>query len=136
LGEAATRWRERGGGNVWTYTHSWDKIEPEDFGPAISVLASVETPQEVVAATDRGYTPAMTVVAFHSSRAYSVPKTCVKIIPCPAQTRGGVKCINCRLCFKKLPKGKAVSFHLHGCGATKAASRLPILGQITMPWGS
>jgi hypothetical protein len=42
LGKAATRWRERGGGKVWTYTHRWKTVPRRNWGPDISVLASVE----------------------------------------------------------------------------------------------
>lgn len=135
LGWAAERWRARGGGAVWTTTHRWREIAPYAFGPAISVLASVETPGEVLQAIDLGYMPAITMVEFRDKRAFSLPEApAVKVVPCPSQTRG-IKCIHCRLCFKKLPKGRVIGFQLHGNGARMAASRLPILGQVAMPWG-
>jgi len=132
LGIAASRWKGRGGGDVWTYTHNWRTIEPYDFGP-ISALASVETQEEAEEAIERGYTPAMVVTKFPADKAFLIPGTGMKVVPCPAQIRTS-KCITCRLCFKPMPKGKLIGFQLHGFGANRMVKKLPTLGQMTMPW--
>jgi hypothetical protein len=131
VGQAAERWRARGGGQVWTYTHRWRQIQPSDFGPALTVLASVETHEEVEEAIEHGYVPLLAVRKFFTSRAYRVPTAGVKVIPCPAQTRH-VKCIGCRLCFGKLSKGSVIAVQLHGVGAGKAARRIPLYGQTSL----
>src|SRR5438477_6008661 len=46
LAMSAQRWRMRGGGSVWTFTHSWRSI-PRVTWRSISVLASVERPEEI-----------------------------------------------------------------------------------------
>jgi hypothetical protein len=120
LGAAAERWRLRGGGRVWTYTHRWSEVAPCEWGPAIAALASVESPEEAEAAVDLGYSPAWTVAAFRDVRAHSMSG--IKLIPCPAQTRG-VKCIECRLCLRPLPKGAAIGFAFHGQGHKMAGKR-------------
>lgn len=131
LGQAVDGLLVRGAGSWWTYTHRWREISPADFGP-ISALASCETPLQLEEAIDLGWFPAITVVDYRGKKAYDVPELPgVKIVPCPAQTHG-TKCIECRLCFKPLPKGRVIGFKLHGVGASKAARRLPVLGQLTL----
>lgn len=130
LAKAVERYRSRGGGDVWTYTHSWQWIRPQSFG-SISAYASVETPEQATSAIDLGWTPAWTVQHFDSHRAYREKQSGVKIVPCPAQTQGR-KCVECRLCFRPLPKGTAVGFQLHGMGAAKASRKLPVLNQTEM----
>jgi ferredoxin len=79
-------------------------------------------------AIERGYTPSLALLRFYTERAYTIPSTSMKVIPCPAQTRH-VKCINCRLCMHSLPKGSVIGLQLHGVGASRAARRIPALGQ-------
>jgi hypothetical protein len=133
VGQAVERWRRRGGGQAWSYTHRWREIEPRDFGPALAVLASVETHEEVEQAIERGYMPLLAVRRFYTKRAYRIPTAGVKIIPCPAQTRD-VKCIHCRLCFNRLAKGSVIAVQLHGVGAGMAARRIPLYGQTSLPF--
>ena len=59
--------------------------------------------------------PSFTMSSFESERGYSVGHG-VKVVPCPAQTRD-LKCNQCRLCFKKMPKGTAIGFAWHGQGS-------------------
>lgn len=113
LTSACELWLERDGGPVWTYTHRWREVPVGTWGDAISALASVETVDEAVEAVDLGYMPSFTLAEFESERAYRLGS--VKVIPCPAQTRN-VKCVDCRLCFKPLPKGVAIGFAWHGRG--------------------
>ena len=126
LAAAADRWRARGGGDVWTFTHLWRDIPRSAWG-SISVLASVETPAQVAEALGRAYAPAMTVKSHDGSQAYEVNGA--KIVPCPAQTRGRT-CIECRLCLRARPGSTiGVSFAVHGIDADDAKAALETTGE-------
>ena len=115
LAGAAGRWRDRGGGAVWSFTHTWRDVPREAWGP-ISVLASVERPEDIAAARAAGYAAAIVVDKFPSDKAFSVPGSNTKIIPCPAETRGKT-CVECRLCLdadKLLKRNVAIAFQAHG----------------------
>lgn len=131
LAGAARRWRERGGGKVWTYTHSWRTVAKESWGE-ISVLASCETPEDVAEARERGYVPALVVRDFRGAkRAYNLPGV-GKLLPCPAET-GSTTCVQCRLCLDE-PRLKkldlVIGFSVHGRDEEKARRRLPILDSL------
>jgi hypothetical protein len=128
LNGAAGRWLERGGGRVWTYTHWWREIPRSVWGP-ISVLASVETPQDIEAARQAGYAAAIVVEKFPADRAFSLPGSSARIIPCPAET-GSVTCATCRLCIDRdlLRMNAAIAFEAHGGGRKKVAETLVKLG--------
>ncbi len=111
LAHACDNYRRRRGGKVWTYTHRWREVPVTAWGSAISALASVETVAEAEEAVDLGYMPSFTMASFEQQRAYKMGS--VKVVPCPAQTRN-VKCVDCKLCFQKLPKGTAIGFAWHG----------------------
>ena len=128
LAMAARRWRLRGGGAVWTYTHLWRAVPRSAWGEAITVLARVETAKEIEAAKERGYPSAIAVEAFPDGvRAYSKSGSKALIIPCPAETREGVTCIQCRLCLDRelLALNRAIGLKVHdnGVAATVAARR-------------
>lgn len=116
LAQACNRYLQRDGGPVWNYTHRWREVSVSAWGPAISTLASLETIAEAVEATDIGYMPSFTMASFDGERAYKVGSG-IKVVPCPAQTRN-LKCIDCKLCFKKLSKGTAIGFAWHGRGGS------------------
>jgi len=123
LAGAAARWLGRGGGRVWTYTHSWRRIPVESFWP-ISVLASVETPDQVGAARRRGYAPALVVDRFpDGKRPFSVGGT--RFIPCPAETIGKT-CVECRLCLDADLRGMGagIAFQVHGADSAAARDAL------------
>lgn len=123
---AADRWRRRGGGAVWTYTHRWRHIPRAAFGK-ISVLASVEDVAEAKQADLRGYVPAVVVSRFPSERAFRVDGLRHRVIPCPAETRG-TTCVECRLCLDDgalRRRGAAIGFALHGL--QREHVRLPVL---------
>jgi hypothetical protein len=63
---AADRYRARGGGPVWTYTHAWRDVERESWAE-VNVLASCETAADVDAAHARGYATAIVVKEFEST---------------------------------------------------------------------
>lgn len=130
LARAAQRWRDRGGGSVWTYTHLWPIVYRHQWGPAIAVLASCERVDQFPKARAMGYAPAIVVPDFPSRRAFRLPGSSVRIIPCPAET-GSVTCIECRLCLDRdlLAMNAAIGFAAHGTQATGIRHRLRVLNQ-------
>ena len=123
---AATRWRMRGGGQVWTYTHAWRRVSRGAWA-GVSVLGSCDHPSQGLAALSRGYAPAVTV-SHHTSDRATVAHG-VEWIPCPAQTRG-VTCSQCRLCWNadvRERAGQGIAFAAHGFKGGQLARRLPVL---------
>lgn len=137
LAGAAERWRKRGGGQVWTYTHSWRAIRPELFGD-ISVLASVETVADADLAFEYGYVPAITVRAFDKPTTFDLPGSEIglRVLPCSALTWHS-NCVACRNCLRtdtvamnKRPL--AIGFIPHGMYRVRAFSALPDLHQVEL----
>jgi hypothetical protein len=127
LAAAAARWIARGGRGVWSYTHAWKAVRRGDWGP-VSVLASVESPTDALAARERGYAPAIVVPAFPSG-AKSWESHGVRWIPCPAQA-GDRTCEECRLCVNDealLARGAGIAFEAHGAQASSVKRRLPVV---------
>ncbi len=60
LADAAGRWRNRGGAAVWSFTHTWREVSREAWG-SISMLASIEQPEDIQAARAAGYVAAIVV---------------------------------------------------------------------------
>ncbi len=86
VGAAASRWVERGGGNAWTYTHAGEDVPRKAWGDSVSVLASIDTLDQVATVIANGYAPARYVADFpHGARSWV--ESGVRWIPCPAQTR-------------------------------------------------
>lgn len=128
LAAAAKRWRHRGGGAVWTYTHSWRVIPRAAWG-SISVLASCETPEHVVEARGRGYAPALVVREFPDRRAFCVSGIVGRVVPCPAEA-GERTCVQCRLCFDDqalLERAAVIGFAAHGMAQAEIRRQLPVL---------
>lgn len=127
LATAAARWKERGGGSVWTYTHSWREVARDSWGP-ISVLASVETATQAREARLRGYAPALVVEQFPDKKAFSVDG--VKVVPCPAETTG-TTCVDCRLCLDRPlhEMGVGIAFAAHGLDVDLAVTALRAAGR-------
>lgn len=128
LAGAAQRWRARGGGAVWAYTHDWRTVPRAAWG-SISVLASVERPQQIEEARKRGYPAAIVVREFpRGERAFRVVGTSAKVIPCPAETRD-LTCVECRLCLDRdlLGLDVAIGFKVHGKASDAARRSLPVL---------
>ena len=123
LADCAWRWKARGGGEVWTYTHRWRRI-PWDAWGQITALASVETPQEAAKAFELGYAPAITVEAHEGRQPWTAEG--VEFIPCPAQTTPGVTCASCRLCLTDAlyARGQGVAFEAHGGRVKRAREQL------------
>lgn len=118
LSEAARRWKLRGGGRVWTYTHRWRDIPRAAWGPWISVLASCESVADVELARSRGYTAALVVKEFpREHRVFSFPRSTWRAIPCPVEAGAKLTCAECRLCMNdvELDRRKLViAFAVHG----------------------
>lgn len=115
LNKAVGRWRIRGGGDCWSYTHAWKHVPREEWSN-VSVLASVDNVTDVPHAREQGYAPAMVVAEHPSEKAYQLPGSDVKWIPCPNQTRG-IGCTDCKLCFNadRLFAGNfGIAFAAHG----------------------
>jgi hypothetical protein len=128
LAGAAHRWQARGGGSVWTFSHSWRDIPRKDWG-VISVLASIEDSRDAQEARDGGYAPALVVDHFpDGDRTFARAGT--RWVPCPAETRGAT-CISCRLCLDRTDwlrdSNHGIAFQAHGPGAAKARRKLPVV---------
>lgn len=125
LAGAAVRWRDRGGGAVWSFTHTWREMPRETWG-SISVLASVEQPEDIQNARVAGYAAAIVVDEFPSDKAFFLPGSNTRIVPCPAETRGKT-CVECRLCLdadKLASRNVAIAFEAHGPMARRVREAL------------
>lgn len=125
---AAARFRRRGGGPVWTYTHAWRDVARASWRD-VSVLASIETLAELPAARARGYAAAVISPFPADRKAWRVDG--VTLIPCPAQVRDDVTCTDCRLCWsdeKLRARNAVIAFEPHGSGAKRLNERLVKLG--------
>lgn len=132
LAAAAARWRARGGGPVWCYTHRWRSIPRSAWG-SISIFASVETSEAAEAAMARGYAVAMTVDAFAAPRAYALAPGGARVLPCPTDVERvhadgrPVTCASCGWCFDDhnlLRRRTLIGFEVHG--HQQAAARTSI----------
>lgn len=126
---AAARYRERGGGAVWTYTHAWRTVERASWG-AVSVLASCETHADCMQAAGSGYATALVVEHFEQDTTYDLHagSMLVRLIPCPAETRD-IPCSDCRLCFRddrRLEAGVTIGFAIHGTKFLRRKARLAL----------
>lgn len=121
VASAAQRFMARGGGQAWTYTHAWRRVQRRTWRN-VSVLASCETTDDARKAFAKGYAPAMVVERFDSPKTFE--RDGVKLIPCPAQTRDNVTCDSCRLCWNAdalHARGMGIAFEAHGASKKRAA---------------
>lgn len=129
LAAAVSRWKGRGGGAAWTFTHAWRSLPGEEWGP-ISVLASIEETADADLARARGYAPAITVREFPVPRAFRLEGSSTTWIPCPAEL-GKTTCVECRLCLDRTDwlreTGRGIAFAVHGQSAERARRRLPVV---------
>jgi hypothetical protein len=126
VGEIAANWRSRGGGAPWTYTHAWSGVPRVHFGEDVSVLASVELPSMIEDARSLGYAAAITLPELPSAKAFSLPGTSARIVPCPGETRDRT-CVECRLCLddhKLFDMNVAIAFGVHGPQAKLATEAI------------
>jgi hypothetical protein len=132
INSAVGRWKKRGGANCWSYTHAWKNV-PRSTWSNVSMLASVSSVKEAEAAREKGYAPAIVVGEFTNSKAFTLPGSDVKFIPCPAQTEPGGKrvgCSDCKLCFNadRLYKGNfGIAFEAHGVRKNNIKKRLNVI---------
>lgn len=115
INKAIGRWKQRGGGDCWSYTHAWEHVAREEWSH-VSILASVANVTEIGLARKQGYAPAIVVPEHPGDKAFQLPGSDTTFIPCPNQTRG-VGCTDCRLCFKAdwlFETNRGIAFAAHG----------------------
>lgn len=128
INNAVARWKQRGGGDCWSYTHAWENV-PRSEWSNVSMLASISTPDESSKAQAQGYAPAIVVEEHPSEKAYQLSGSDIKWIPCPAQTRG-VGCSDCRLCFdadRLFNNNFGIAFAVHGVKKESLKKRLKVI---------
>ena len=84
----------------------------------------------MVSAMSAGYAAAL-VVDKHpeDGRAYKVGD--IVMVPCPAQTKKDVQCVDCKLCWRDewlLEAKRCITFEAHGSGAKKVRAALIQIG--------
>ena len=115
INNAIGRWKKRGGGDCWSYTHAWSNIQ-RDVWSNVSMLASVANVTEATQAHNKGYAPAIVVDEHKTDKSYKLDGSDVKWIPCPAQTRE-IGCSDCRICMRSdwlFETNRGVAFAAHG----------------------
>lgn len=125
---AVSRWKKRGGGDVWSYTHAWRHVPRKEW-KGVSVLASIDKVEEAIQARKQGYAPALVVPTHPSEKAYTLPGSDIKWIPCPNQTRE-VGCTDCRLCFnadRLLTGNFGITFAVHGVRKESLKKHLTVI---------
>lgn len=139
ISSAVRRRAARGGGPAWTYTHAWHAVPRADWA-GVSILASVDSLDDVAAARAQGYAPAL-VVAEHPAdgRAFRDAEGRTWI-PCLEQTRG-TPCTECRLCWNAdalFGRNAGITFAAHGVRESTMRKRLPVLQAApkTDPWAN
>jgi hypothetical protein len=128
INNAVGRWKNRGGGDCWSYTHAWKHV-PRETWSNVGILASISDTSEVEAAREQGYAPAIVVQEHPSEKAYQLAGSDTKWIPCPNQTRG-IGCTDCRLCFNadRLHDGNfGIAFAVHGVMKDKMKRHLAVV---------
>ena len=127
---AAERYTARGGGRSWTYTHAWRNVSRSSWG-GVSVLASCETQEDVLEAKQRGYATALVVDSYDgNTKRYKHGD--IDVLPCPAQTKKGVTCSSCKLCFDDkgiTERDYSVGFEIHGDAVTQNRARTALTNQ-------
>jgi hypothetical protein len=128
INKAIGGWKKRGGGAAWGYTHCWDHVTRDEWSN-VSMMASVDSVDEVIYARQNGYAPALVVSEHPSERAYLLPGSDIKWIPCPAQTRH-VGCVDCRLCMnadRLYESNMGITFSAHGVKKNTIKRRLNVV---------
>lgn len=131
INNAVGRWKKRGGNAVWGYTHCWDHVI-KDIWSNVSMLASVDSTDEVQYARQNGYAPAIVVAEHISEKVYTLPGSDTKWIPCPAQSTKDHKvgCADCRICMnadKLYSDNYGVAFAAHGVKKNSIKRRLTVI---------
>jgi hypothetical protein len=132
INAAVGRWKVRGGGDCWAYTHAWANV-PRKIWTNVSILASIENVNQVAAARKMGYAPALVVAEHTTEKAYTIPGSDVRWLPCPAQTKPGGKeiaCVDCRLCFnanRLFDSNMGITFAIHGVKQNSLKKHLSVI---------
>lgn len=128
INNAIARWKKRGGGDCWSYTHTWKNVHRENWSN-VSILASVTNVSEVKEARMQGYAPAIIVPEFNGDKVFKLDGSDIKWIPCVQQTRN-IGCTDCRLCFnadRLYNDGFGIAFAAHGAKKNTIKRRLKVL---------
>jgi hypothetical protein len=128
IDKAVGKWLARGGRVGYSYTHAWRHV-PRKTWRNTSVLASVDSIDQVEAARSQGYAPAMVVPTHISDKAYVLAGSDTKWIPCPNQTRG-ITCNKCGLCFnadRLHDSNMGIAFAAHGSKQKEVKRRLTVI---------
>lgn len=115
IDKAIGRWMKRGGNIAYSYTHAWRSV-PRSTWKFAAVLASVDSIDDVEAAREKGYAPAIVIAEHHGDKAHLIEGSDTKWIPCPNQTRD-VTCEKCKLCFnpdRLFHSNMGIAFAAHG----------------------
>lgn len=129
INNACGRWKDRGGRNIFSYTHCWDIILREQWNN-VSMLASIDSIDQVEFAKQNGYAPALVVSEHKDTKAYYINGSDVKWVPCPAQTKENISCSTCRLCMKAdwiFENNMGITFKAHGIKKNSIKKRLKVL---------
>lgn len=119
VASAMKRHRRKKGRKAWTYTHAWRKVAKASW-LGESVLASCETPNEVLQAKEKGYAAAIVVEKFEREKLYE--KDGIRLLPCPNQTSRKLTCADCGICMNASAlerTGITVAFEAHGTSKKK-----------------
>ncbi len=130
LSEAIDGYKKRGGGLVWSYTHAHRTVPRSAWTKNISILGSVDSIEEVKKVRRKGYAPAIVVTHFDSHKAFSIKGCKTKFIPCPAQTKENVTCVDCKLCMRAddlYERNYGIAFAAHSIFKNKIVKRLKII---------
>lgn len=130
ISEGVDNYKSRGGGLVWSYTHSWKSVPRSAWTKNISILGSVDSIEEVKKVRRKGYAPAIVVPQFENHKAFSIKGTSTKFIPCPAQTKENVTCVDCKLCMRAddlYERNYGIAFSAHGVLKNKINKRLTVI---------
>lgn len=114
----------------WSYTHAWRSV-PRSAWSRVSVLGSADDFGEAKLVHGRGYAPTIVVASFEgNSKPILDPKSGIRFIKCPAQTKEQFSCVECRLCFRAdwlHREGLGIAFEAHGGGAGQVKRRLKVM---------
>jgi hypothetical protein len=128
INAAIGRWKTRGGGDVWSYTHSFRHVPRKEWSN-VSILASIESTSQVEEVRKMGYAPALVVAEHLSEKSYKLVGADTTFIPCPQQTRG-IPCVDCRLCMRAnwlYETNRGIAFAAHGVNKNIIKKHLKVI---------
>lgn len=133
INRAIGRWKARGGGIAFSYTHSWKHVPRKEWSN-VSILASIEDTSQVSEARKQGYAPAIIVSQFSSVRAFRLDGCTTLFIPCPAQAKKNavkkITCSSCKLCYRAdylYATNRGIAFEAHGINKQETKRHLQVI---------